>query len=343
MIRLSIVVAVYNTENYLGRCLNSLINQDIPSSEYEILVINDGSPDNSAEIIEKYRSEFPQIVCFDQENHGLFETRNKGIELARGTYIYFVDSDDFIAENVLGKILSCMEEENLDVFGFGIQKTSASTIPSPNLKDNCLKDVRVYDGPTFIANSSYPKESVWLVINRSFLIDNSISYHKGKGFSDGLFTTQSLYYASRIVTIPDKIYAYYQHADSILNRASPKHYRELIKRYEATALDFAGFYKTAEAEARLVPSGLQRIKSMEVSYVFFMLVRLVKSDLSLSEIKDILSRLVRKGYYPIKGFIGEDYSGFIYRTLVFIFNHKILFYPSVVGYRLFSRLKRVLR
>ena len=109
MIQLSIIVPVYNTEKYLSRCLDSLIRQDLSPNEYEIIVINDGSQDNSREIVRDYMSRHPQISFFEQANQGLFETRNVGIDRAKGKYIYFVDSDDFIAPNVMGKIIRFMD------------------------------------------------------------------------------------------------------------------------------------------------------------------------------------------------------------------------------------------
>ena len=85
-----------------------------------------------------------------------------------------------------------------------------------------------------------------MVINKAFLVANSITNINGDAFSDGLFTTETLFYARRIAVIPDEIYAYFQHSGSILHRASPGHYRNLLKRYEATSRDFRLFRKKIE-------------------------------------------------------------------------------------------------
>ena len=339
MISLSIVVAVYNTEKYLARCLDSLVFQDIPPDQYEIIVINDGSPDDSASVVRDYMSSYPQIVYFEQANLGLFETRNKGINLARGKYIYFVDSDDFIAQNALGSIVRFMELKDLDVFGFGIVKTFSSTIPSAKTNEKSFNSAVVYNGPDYISNFDFPKESVWLVINKNFLLIHKITYLKGNAFSDGLFTTETLYHAKRMVIIPNIIYAYFQHSGSILHSASTDHYRALLKRYEATSRDFTRFRKKIQSLNTLQTPGMERIKSKEISYIFFMLARVVKSDLSLKEIDEVLNRLSKDEYYPIKGFIGKDYNGIAFRILVFIFNNRFLFYPSVIAYRALARLR----
>lgn len=339
MTRLSIIVPVFNTEKYLARCLDSLVEQDIPEDQYEILILNDGSPDDSSSIARDYVSKYSHVRYQEQENIGLFETRNRGIALAEGKFVYFVDSDDFIAKNVLGKIVGYMEGANLDVFGFGIVKTTSSSIPSPSLDNNTFEALHVYDGPTYISKFDYPKESVWLVINRAFLEANSITNINGDAFSDGLFTTETLFYARRIAVIPDQVYAYFQHSGSILHNASPGHYRNLLKRYEATSRDFRLFREKIEPLKALSGAGLQRIKNKEVSYIFFMLIRAVKSDLSLKEMGELLDRLRAEGFYPIKGFIGEDYKGPIYNTLVLILNNRFLLYPAVIVYRTMVRLK----
>jgi glycosyltransferase involved in cell wall biosynthesis len=343
MIRLSIIVPVYNTEKYLGRCLDSLIQQDIPSDEYEIIVINDGSEDNSAELVARYMSEHPQIRYHEHTNRGLFETRNVGISLAKGKYIYFIDSDDFIAANVMGSITSYMENNEIDLFGFGMIKTSLSTIPTPLIAEKLEKGIDVYDGLTFLSSFDYLKESVWLVIDRDFLSSTQISNLKGIGFSDGLFTTELLYNATRISVIPDKIYAYFQHSESILNNPSSDHYRKLLRRYEATTEGFTDYLEQIEKENKLSVSALERIRSKEISYIFFMLIRAVKSNLSIQEIGEILGRLKSKGYYPIKGFIGSDHTDIRYRILLVILNHKVLLYPSIIAYRSLKTIVRSIK
>ena len=91
MTKVSIIVPVYNTENYIERCLNSLVNQTL--EDIEIIVVNDGSTDNTGKILQKYRD---KIKIIEQKNSGIATTRNKGLEIATGKYIAFVDSDDWL-------------------------------------------------------------------------------------------------------------------------------------------------------------------------------------------------------------------------------------------------------
>lgn len=102
---LSIIVPIYNVEPYVEKCLRSLETQDISRDDFEIICINDGSPDNSREVVSLLQKEFNNIILVDQENQGVSRARNKGIDRAIGKYLLFIDSDDFVQVNSLGPIL----------------------------------------------------------------------------------------------------------------------------------------------------------------------------------------------------------------------------------------------
>lgn len=99
---LSIIIPVYNVELYIERCINSITSQNI--IDYEIICINDGSTDRSLEVLYSLQKNNPKIKVFNQQNCGLSATRNRGIELSGGKYILFVDSDDYLEENVLNSL-----------------------------------------------------------------------------------------------------------------------------------------------------------------------------------------------------------------------------------------------
>lgn len=98
---LSIVIPIYNAEKYLEECLESVINQDVLSDKYEIICVDDGSTDNSSDIIDDYSKQISNFMAFHQDNSGVSAARNKGIQLARGEYVWFVDADDYIAKNAM--------------------------------------------------------------------------------------------------------------------------------------------------------------------------------------------------------------------------------------------------
>ena len=123
-IKISVIIPVYNVEKYIIECIESIINQTF--KDIEIIVVNDGSKDNSIKIVEEYLSD-KRLKIINKENRGLSSARNKGMKIARGEYIYFIDSDDFINEDVLEVLYKNLESERFDIifsnFSFYNDKT----------------------------------------------------------------------------------------------------------------------------------------------------------------------------------------------------------------------------
>lgn len=113
MEKVSIIVPIYNVEKYIERCIKSLISQTY--RDIEILLINDGSPDDSKTICERYEKIDKRIKLYNKENGGLSDTRNYGLKRAKGEYILFVDSDDYIESNTVEVLISEMKKDNLDI------------------------------------------------------------------------------------------------------------------------------------------------------------------------------------------------------------------------------------
>jgi len=115
MTLLSVIIPVYNAGNFLSDCFNSLLEQSIKSRKIEIIIINDGSLDNSEQIIEQFRVNLSKdylVKIYSQNNQGIAKTRNKGLNLASGEYIAFLDSDDMISTEYFEKILNIIEKNN---------------------------------------------------------------------------------------------------------------------------------------------------------------------------------------------------------------------------------------
>ena len=120
-LKLSIIVPIYGVEQYLHKCVDSLLAQDLSSSEYEIILVDDGSPDKCPQICDEYAATHENVRVVHRSNGGLSAARNSGIEVAQGEYIMFVDSDDYIELNVLGILMEQAERERLDVLRYDYQ------------------------------------------------------------------------------------------------------------------------------------------------------------------------------------------------------------------------------
>ena len=121
MIRLSIIIPIYKVAKYVEHCIRSLEIQDISKEEYEIICVNDGSPDNCKEIVEKLQKEFSNIILINQHNQGVSVARNNAIKRTEGKYILSIDPDDYVVANSFKRILTKIEENRLDVLYFGFE------------------------------------------------------------------------------------------------------------------------------------------------------------------------------------------------------------------------------
>lgn len=175
---LSFIVPAYNAERTLGDCLDSLLNQDIPASEYEIIVVNDGSTDSTAEIIEQYSiNTSVAIKHIHQKNMGASAARNKGIEISNADYVWFVDADDAISLNCLSLLISVINELNLDILHVGPSIPFISTFP----KDFSLnKDVtQIFIGHEWLLKERNKCIAPWgYIINREILVVNNLYFNK---------------------------------------------------------------------------------------------------------------------------------------------------------------------
>lgn len=113
--KLSIIVPVYNVEKYLEKCLNSLVSQTLDNDDYEIVIVNDGSPDNSQSIIDKFEAHYTNVVTLKKENGGLSDARNYGLDRAKGKYVTFVDSDDYVDIHMYETMLKKAEQGDFDL------------------------------------------------------------------------------------------------------------------------------------------------------------------------------------------------------------------------------------
>lgn len=215
---ISIVVPVYNVEKYVANCLKSLTEQTFKN--IEIIVINDGSTDSSGKIAEEFAAKDNRIKIITQENSGVSKTRNVGIEAARGNYIAFVDSDDWVDLQFFEKLFNAIEKENADI--------SAASIIRWREKSQKYRvhydEQKVYSSlDDKIKICSVPKCCyVWNKLYRAELVKN-FKFKEGVYFEDMLWTPEILKTSDKLVTVPDVKYYYRVNKNSIVKKyTSPK-------------------------------------------------------------------------------------------------------------------------
>ena len=231
--KLSIIVPVYNVADYLAKCLDSLITQDLPQDEYEVIVVNDGSTDNSGQIAKKYADKYSNIILINQENQGLSGARNTGISNAKGEYIQFVDSDDYLEPMVLGELIEKIEKENLDVLRFNYENVNESgKIIYPNKDPKHFVDFSndVVDGLTFLNKRLGPAcYAVQFIIRKSLLLKNNLLFKSGIYFEDTEWTPRMLLQALRISSVKTIIYYYLIREGSITKAVNRDKQRKVLE------------------------------------------------------------------------------------------------------------------
>lgn len=224
VMKLSIIIPVYNTEKYVAGCLDSVIDPSL--SDYEIIVVNDGSTDQSAVVLQHYSDRFPGLVRVVQtENGGLGHARNIGISLASGSYFLFVDSDDRLAEHALSEMLSCLDS-GFDVLVFDFCRVFENGKPVQRISGSDRAGVFSFSGyPEILFSPINACNKLW---KRSLFIEHSISFPDRLWFED-LATVPLLYLKSEKIRYESKAwYLYLQRQGSITNSSAIYRNREMM-------------------------------------------------------------------------------------------------------------------
>lgn len=208
----------------MEKCLGTLLDQDIPQDEYEIILVNDGSPDDSVDIAHRYAVEHSNVKVVSYEvNRGLAGARQAGTDVAQGQYLCYVDPDDYIKRNSFASFLQKMEEENLDMlrFDYCMVNEAGETLTKP--QDARIIDYTpgIIDGITFLTERLGYGCFVWAYIYRTSLIkDSGVRFCQGDYFDDTAWLPQIIRRAKRVDSTPEVRYFYYQRTDSLVNTAS---------------------------------------------------------------------------------------------------------------------------
>lgn len=207
----------------MPKCLHSLLEQDIPFDEYEIILVDDGSPDESKAIADDYASRFKNIKVISQENKGLAGARNTGMVAAAGKYLRFVDPDDYVEPNSFSALLRQMEEENLDMLRFDYRMVDETYhfIDKPKGVKWIDYSSCIMDGESFLHDRLGFGCFVWAYVYRlSFLREMNVMFEEGAYFDDTNWLPKVLARAKKVNSTGSISYYYYQRRGSLLNAVS---------------------------------------------------------------------------------------------------------------------------
>jgi len=231
--KLSIIIPVYNTAEFIPACLDSVIYPEL--SDYEIIIINDGSTDNSPETVQQYVEKHPQLLrMISTENGGLGAARNVGIKAAEGKYLLFLDSDDTLAPGAMPEIMQQLEED-FDVCIYNLQQV--------NIDGDMLGCIYGAEREGILSLETYPEllfqspAACNKIVRRTLLLEHGI-FFPGRVWFEDLHTTPKYYtYANKILYVNKNWYYYLMRSGSITNSKNTQRNIEIIDAVDA-AIDF---------------------------------------------------------------------------------------------------------
>lgn len=289
--KLSIIVPIYNVAPYLRKCVDSLLAQDI--SDYELILVDDGSPDECPQICDQYAERYSNIKVIHQANAGLSAARNTGIAVAKGEYICFVDSDDYWEDNVLGTLMEQVEQERLDVLRFdyqNVRQTEAGEYevfqPNkyPHQVDTCRE---VVDGETYLdERMGYACYACQFVINREL----TGTFTPGIHYEDTEWLPRMMLAAKRVNSTPIVVYNYLVRQGSITQAQGNK------EKLRKNVNDFLFVIESLSKQMTKHPS-CQWLRRMISSMAVGVLTRVAMSF--YDERKEYICRLCEMKVFPL--------------------------------------------
>ena len=263
-VKVSIIIPVYGVEKYIGKCLESLVNQTL--KDIEIIVVNDGSLDNSQDIIDEYVKKYPNIVkSYIKENGGQGSARNYGIEKSTGEYIGYVDSDDYVEQDMYEKLYTKAKEEKSDVVICGnylidedYQNRKIDFDYSDNLEDT-LK-------------SFFGKKAVWnKIYKREIIIENKIKFAEKKWYEDFAFTLKILVNSDKISFVDEPLYYYLIRQGSTMNNSNVKRNLEILEAFE----DITTYLK----KNKMYEKYYDKLEYLAIDHIYIStIVRIINAD-----------------------------------------------------------------
>jgi len=305
----SIVIPVYNVEQYLRDCLDSVLAQSV--SYFEIICVNDGSTDNSLSILEEYTSKFANYIIVNSANGGTAAARNIGIQKATGDYVLFLDSDDWLEPDALEVLNKRIEDKPVDILCFNGKlkyEADGGEKQDKGFVDSNLSGWEYYNKYALVPTLFHFVCVVLRVYRREFLLDNSLFFHKGVLHEDNLWIPLVLYRAKSVEIIPNSLYIYRIRSGSKMQTMNFRQIEDMIF-ISNTLLKF--FEGVADNEKKVIYKIINRYYIESVLQTYFSqykdrtdevnsLIDWNKCDFTFLSLTDFfLSYLVRKKRFKL--------------------------------------------
>lgn len=292
LMKLSIIVPVYNVEKYLSRCLDSLLNQGFAEDEYEIVCVNDGSTDFSLEICNEYAARHKQIRVLTQENQGVSAARNTGLSAAKADAVCFVDSDDTVANNGLSKAFEFYNDD-VEIVRYWCR----FIVNGKGFSENPLNGGEYFHGTgyEFIEKHGYCTFCYCYIIRKSFLLNNGIEFKRLKMAEDLLFASTMLLHNPRMAAVSLPIYNYYINPSSATTTKTTEHSKVCV----AAFLSAFEELRTIANRANM-PASIRRHNEIELQRRLYPVVsRMLTAHYTKKEYDNTIDKIRSLGILPL--------------------------------------------
>ena len=290
---LSYIIPLYNTEAYIVRCLRSIIAQDLPEGGYEVIVVDDGSTDGGRELVEALAAEHPQVRLLSQTNAGVSAARNKALDAARGRFVQFVDSDDYLAEDMMQPLLQRAIDESLDVLVFNYNCVDADGNDRPHDRDDNYPSTAAMTGVDYLEHHSMTPYVWRFLVRRDYLNQGNWRFDTSLIVcEDGALIARFLLNAPRVAHDGSAPYNYASRGDSAMHNPDPEHLKQRIFSQVDAAISIDEVIKHYEAQTGLkAPASVAGVRNV---YLYFSLTKAMTCGL----VEEVVARMRRSGLYP---------------------------------------------
>lgn len=276
-IKVSIIVPVYGVEKYIDKCLNSLVKQSL--KEIEIIVVNDGTKDNSQKIIDKYVKKYPdKIKSYIKENGGQGSARNYGLEKANGEYIGYVDSNDFVEKDMYKKLYNKAKENNYDIVVCGNYNVSEDY-------QNKNIDTFINNYNTDLENIFFGKMAVWnKIYKRDILIKNKLEFKEKVWYEDLAFTLKAIMNSNTFAFIDEPLYDYLIREGSTMNNSNVQRNLEILDAFN----DILSYIQHNKKEEYF-----SKIEFLAIDHIYISaIVRVLKAEADDKVKRETINKLI---------------------------------------------------
>lgn len=297
--KISIIVPVYNMEKYLNRCVDSIINQKkfvLSNENVEILLVNDGSNDNSQYIIDQYVRKYDFIKGFVKQNGGLSDARNYGLAKATGDYVWFIDSDDWIDKDSLKEIFYELKTEKIEVLEFDYSM-SYDYFQEKKNSDKYYSSIvtkSIITGKESIKKYGYSISVTNKIISRKKINEIDFYFPRNRFSEDTIPILKLLLVATKYKKIKKCFYYYYVREDSITNNKDINH---LKKKHSDQIQNIIEMAEVVEKEEYDI---VNKIKEMQYFLTFNTLFSAFFQIREMAYFREISSDFRKLGLFPIK-------------------------------------------